>query len=262
MTTYDEHTAPVSVQSYPEGVIFPFRQTNWPAKLWWVALVNFVPILNLILLRGWRLNIVRRMGRREPELLPDIQGIGRYLVDGLVLWFMSAVYFIPQLVLLSVLGADIVGDILTILLWVYENLFTDEETITFVALFVDVGFGFLVRAILPAIYFFLSWPFYRAAMIRYSVRGNPLVFFDFVTNARIVFGNLSSILLVFFLFLVTGTLVSFLSGVLVATVVGSFVVLMVLLPMAYWVTGYLYGRLAMDVLTHEGKLRKKYQPAD
>jgi hypothetical protein len=40
------------------------------------------------------------------------------------------------------------------------------------------------------------------------------------------------------------------------------VVLMVLLPMAYWVTGYLYGRLAMDVLTHEGKLRKKYQPAD
>jgi hypothetical protein len=259
MTTYDEHAPPVSVQSYPEGVIFPFQQSNWPAKLWWISLVNFVPILNVILMRGWRLNIVRRMGRRETNWLPDVHGIGNYLVDGLVLWFMSGVYFIPQIVLLSILGGDIIDNVLTILLWVYDNLFTDKETISFATLAGDVGFGLLVRMILPGIYFFLSWPFYRAAMIRYSVSGNPLVFFDFVTNARIVFGNLSSILLVFFLYLTTATILSSLSGLLIATFIGSLVVPMVLLPMGYWVTGYLYGRLAMEVLNHEGKLRKKYQ---
>ncbi len=114
------------------------------------------------------------MGRRDEKVLPDINGIGRYLADGMLLWLMTGIYFIPQIILLRLFGGGLVGNLLTVLTWFYETWIAGAETISFVALMADVGVGIAVALILPGIYYFLSWPFYRAAMTRYSVTGNKL----------------------------------------------------------------------------------------
>ncbi len=50
---------------YP--VVFPYKINNWIARMWALPLIAYIPIADLILLRGWRLKLVRRMAREEEK---------------------------------------------------------------------------------------------------------------------------------------------------------------------------------------------------
>ncbi len=80
---------------YSKALVFPFKQPDWQSKMWWVFLINLVPFINVILIRGWKFNVIKRAVRKKEELLPDIEEILRLLRDGLILWLMALIYAIP-----------------------------------------------------------------------------------------------------------------------------------------------------------------------
>ena len=117
----------------------------------------------------------------------------------------------------------------------------------------DVGISMIANLIIPGGYYLFSWPLYRAAMIRYSVTGDAGLFFDFSTNIGLVIKHLDSFMLVFFYTLLTQILIAFISGIFLATFVGSILIPLFSVPLFYSTTGYLYGQLAAIVLDNNNK---------
>jgi hypothetical protein len=226
------------------ALTFPFREKDVVQKIWWLPLVNFVPVLNLILMRGWRVSVVRRMGRHEAQFLPEPHNLGRFLADGTILWIMTGLYLIPQIILLAIFGQGAIDNILTILLWIFNTLFTDNPTIALSVLITDVLLGTIMQLIIPGAYWLLSWPVYRAAMIRFSTTGRVWAFFDIITNIKLVARHLDEFMLTFFWTLAMNALIGFVSGLFISTAIGSILVPLITIPMFYWTTGYIYGRLA------------------
>lgn len=73
---------------------FVFRDPKWVQK----ALVGgflYLTLIGLVPVMGWALEIQRRAIRGENEPLPEWDDFGKYIVDGLKLWLVEVVYFLP-----------------------------------------------------------------------------------------------------------------------------------------------------------------------
>ncbi len=230
---------------FSEALQFPFQQTDGIKRVWWLILANYIPFFGLILIRGWRVDVVRRMGRNDSDILPVWEDIGRFLKDGLLLWCMTLIYIIPQVVILFIFDFETVEFVAEVLWWLYLHYLTDTQTVPFSVLLASAGIKVLIELLFPFFYYLVSWPMYRVAMIRYSVTGKVLAFFDIFTNIKFLLKHCDGFMLVFVLTLATQFLIGFMSGLFALTVIGTALIPLVSLPLYYWTTGHLYGKLAM-----------------
>jgi hypothetical protein len=74
---------------------FAFEDQDWVKKLGIAGLLLIIPILGILVVAGWALEVTRRVIHREAELLPDWGNFGDYLVKGLMLWVVGFVYSLP-----------------------------------------------------------------------------------------------------------------------------------------------------------------------
>lgn len=56
----------------------------------WIPAISMVPLANMIVLRGWREEILRRLSREEREVLPE-PDLGRFLVLGVQSWLVTLI---------------------------------------------------------------------------------------------------------------------------------------------------------------------------
>lgn len=77
---------------------YPFEDPDWAKKIIIPALITLIPILGEIFVIGWMLDIVRRVIRRDPSPLPELD-FSRQFVDGLKAFVVGLVYVIPILIL-------------------------------------------------------------------------------------------------------------------------------------------------------------------
>ncbi len=225
---------------------FPFRQASWPLKVWWLPLVNFVPIFNLIAMRGWRLDIIRGIGKRGVEDLPSGKDLGRFLADGITLWFMTFLYNLPLLVMLVMSGATMIGDTLAVTLWAIRALF--DGSISLVAVLTDWTIAVLSKMYLPFLYLLLLWPVHRAAVLRFAMTGRASSFFKVFSNLRLVLNHLPDFMLLFFFdVMMTRIGLGIINGLLLGLGIGVALVPAVTIPLYYWTTGHLYGQVAAKV---------------
>jgi len=241
--------------SYMDAILFPFSEKKCIRRMWWVFLMSLVPALELIVFRGWRLNIVRRIGRKEEHILPELKNFGRFLADGIVLWTMYFLYYIPAIVFLAVFGSSSIDVLLNVLYWIVNKFFLHNEVQAFGVMFGQVITALLMSLAVPIVYVIFVGPIYRAAMIRFSVSGKISSFFSIISNIKLVSKNLPDFMLVFFIekvnFIFLAFLAAFVSSILTATGVGI-VLLPIVIPvfflsMNYWTTGYLFGQLGVNL---------------
>lgn len=225
-----------------EALTFPFRRPDWLSRLGWLAFVNFVPVLNLILLRGWRLDLTRRVGYGDPQPLPDLKDVGNFLGNGVILWTMTFLYNLPLFIIVLFLERDLPGNLWRLAVYFF-NLLTDGEGAS-AAVFVELVARIAGQAIIPGLYALFAWPLYRAAMLRFAMTGSPGAFLKPVANLRLVVRHLNLFFLLFFFDLLSQTLLTVVGGALTAIGIGFLLVPAVLLPMYYWTTGHLYGQVA------------------
>jgi hypothetical protein len=235
---------PVSQMKYLDAVRFPFLQYNWAQRLWLPSLIAFIPIINFIIMRGWRLEITRRVGRDMNDRLPDPSNLLRFFIDGLVLWFMTGLYLVPEIIMLLIFGF---GPLFTFFGWIYNTITGNPHAGSFLALIAEMGIGSFVRMLLPIVYWILTYPLYRVAMVRYAYTGSIGVFFDVGTNLNIARKHMGQAMALYAVEQLSSILFVILSGLISLTGIGAIIVLVLLFPALYWTTGYLFGSFAAQI---------------
>lgn len=228
-----------------KALTFPFQERSWPARIAWLPLASLVPVFGSILLRGWRLDLVRRVSREDAQILPDPRDLGRFLADGVVLLLMTLLYHLPLLLFLAVFGLSKVGATLDVLWWAVQTFFADGAA-AFWALVADVTLGLLVDWLVPILYFVAVWPLHRMAMVRFAITGRHRSFLQVWTNLVLCIRFLPEIFLAFFVDFVALRLLRWVARALITIGVGA-----VIAPLAsalyFWATGHIFGQVAAKV---------------
>jgi GYF domain 2/Protein of unknown function (DUF4013) len=224
---------------------FPFRRPDWAGSFWWVALMSYLPVVNLLLLRGWRVDATRRIGMCNPQPFPQAKDLGRFGADGFILWLMSVIFWIPGLFLLVLFGMDSLARFLLLGRWAFEKIIGGALTMTLESILTSIGIAGLLELLIPFFYFMLLYPLYRAGMIRFALTGRASAFFDIPGNLRLAFDHFRDFMLVFFFdWAMVKVGIGLLSLVLSATGIGIGLIPGIVFPAYYWSTAYLYGALA------------------
>jgi len=80
---------------------YPFEDKEWLTKVGLAVVITVVPILNFAAF-GWVIEIMRRVGRSDPQPLPSWDDLGKKFMDGLMLFLAGLVYALPIIILVGV----------------------------------------------------------------------------------------------------------------------------------------------------------------
>ncbi|WP_020405079.1 DUF4013 domain-containing protein [Hahella ganghwensis] len=153
------------VKGMKQSLIYPFEDRDWLGKLWPLPVIAAIPVLGLvsvILLKGWRLDMVRNLAQGSQEL-PVFRPLAM-LKTGALLWVvMMGHVFIPG-VLCSILG---IGGPLGFVADIYEIL-----TEGFSAWAKSEPSDWLLTLMIYMIWGVISFPVFQAGMIRYALSGD------------------------------------------------------------------------------------------
>lgn len=95
---------------FGKAFTYPFEDPDWARKVLIPALIGLIPILGQIFLLGWTLDIARRVIRRDPFPLPELN-FSEQLGEGFRSFVVGLVYSIPIFVLvLPMTGLSIALD--------------------------------------------------------------------------------------------------------------------------------------------------------
>lgn len=139
-------------------------------------LLFFLPIPKEPFLRGWRLEVVRRvaLGTKNPVpgMRPDL--IFRYFYKGLVLIIMRYIYFFPLLIVGVLSGAKMLNIVKELVFYLYDKV-TKVDSMGFAEflsakVIPQAGIEILIQLVMIGLYVVLVWPVYRLIMIQYALK--------------------------------------------------------------------------------------------
>ena len=230
-------------KEYVAAFGFPFRQPEWPTRIGWLLVIGFIPVINLIVFRGWRLAVIRRLARQNPNPLPRANELPQFLLDGVILCFANFVYLAPGIVIAAVYGSSLLEGALEVIGWILDRFQQAENPESFVDLLGRIIPGLMFEFMTTGLYLLLYWPVHRTAVLLFAVTGKVSSFFNAPLILRLLTRNVRRILLLLFFTLGTTFLISLVEGLLVTTFIGVIVVPLMMM-LNYWVTACLYGRVA------------------
>jgi Protein of unknown function (DUF4013) len=144
------------------ALTFPLRDARWFRKLLGPALLLIIPFLGGIVAAGWALEICRKVIRKDPDCLPDMN-FRKNAADGLRTWIIFLAYGIPVYLFLCA------GSLIVFPLFVSEK---DVSPASVLALMCGIEFLILVIAFLAAV-------FASAAAGNFAARGSLGAAFHF-----------------------------------------------------------------------------------
>lgn len=226
---------------YP--LIFPYKQKKWFAKTWWLIILTMIPIFDFVLLRGWRLILVRNMSKGEEEILPE-PSIAAMIKYGLVLWLMTTFYvIIPTIIIFSV-GAGELGNLFSALSCLWSSIFgSSDDPSLYMCLKSEAG-EMVLRIIIEIIWLMVSGTLYRVAMIRYAITDKKRVFLSLPINAFLALRYIKSFIMMWVFGVLLVAALTLISMIFSATIVLTPFIPLVVLLVYYYSTGYEYGHLA------------------
>lgn len=228
---------------YLYSFYFPLTIQGWFSKLWWVSLLLFMPFINVLLMRGWRLELMSRIARGDTDPLPPASGIPKYLLKGMLLWTLTFSFtIIPMLIIVSLgIGeiVDTLGDIYT-----FCTILIGASDTTLTSFVVNEGFETIACACIAGLWGIVSSPLYRVGMIRHGISGQIRDFWNLPESVRFIIRHPWAILRLYTLSAVSWGGAIFLAGLLASTGFGALVAFLVLPVMYFSSTGYEYAQLA------------------
>ena len=240
---------------------FPFTRPERARMLLFLVLA-YVPLVNIIVARGWRKDYIHRLGWECDKVLPAPGDAATFFVDGLKLWLARGAFLLPPIIIIATFGLggwlDLWNDIVefTTMVWVFavERSTPTDEFLQNLWRFVRWE---LISALLA---FFINnlWlliyiPIYRIGMIRYALTGRMLASHLSVRkNLRFLFTNLLDIVLMYAFNAFNLVVIVFIDTLLSISVVGAPLIPIVTFFMYFWNTGYEYGLIGRRMAEQEG----------
>jgi hypothetical protein len=224
---------------------FAFNCKNWFSKALIAGMLVYLPVIGRLTLRGWRLEIARRVFAGNPDPLP-VGFSGRMLLDGIRLRLVWIVYQLPFV------AANVFLLILPIvLLWaLLQGDSWDDAKEKFKHRLIEATAHVILSLVLELwgiVGQFLFW----AGMARYVHSGRWSAFFEIIASARLVFSHIGLFAVFLFMGVIGNIMVKFVQAILLATGVGLvFIPLLTTAPWN-WFRGHLWGQLALITATSE-----------
>lgn len=247
-----ERTSPPSTArtTRSRGFFAPFlfllQQDRALARLWWVPLLALLPIM----LRGWRLELVRRIARREepPAPLPAGPNLGKFLLNGVLLWVMTALYMLVPLLIIWTTGIGGYAEAFDNLLYLRDyvgTLVSGGSQVRPLGQFLreEIGEWMIILA-LTGVWSVVGPILYRAAMIRHAFTGSLLTFVNIPGSLLFLLRNLLGFAYVFVIALCALIAAALLGLAMSVTLLGAPLAALVVPAVYYAITGSAYGFLA------------------
>ncbi|OUS24769.1 hypothetical protein A9Q99_23530 [Gammaproteobacteria bacterium 45_16_T64] len=239
------------MDDFRAGIRYPFADSEWLRKLWPLPLIAAIPILgvvSLLILKGWRFQMVKQMVGGSTEL-PEFD-LWVMLKRGALLWVvMIAHIFIPG-VLCAILGLggplSLIADLYQIIDEGFSSWAKSAPTDWALTIFIYVMWGVI------------SFPVYQSGMIRYALTGNWKSMLNAPANF-LVFLRFSHWFAKFYVsWLLLSLVILAVDSVLVFTGVGVLVIPTFTVCAYYVTSAYELGHLAKrlhssEVVVNEGR---------
>jgi hypothetical protein len=135
---------------------YVFQDRRWGEKLLIAIALNFVPIVGQFFVRGYFVELLRRVAEGEPYPLPEWDNFGDKLIKGFLLSVIQFVYLLPLAIPVFVT---------VVLFTLAGNTYYDAEA----AAEWVVGSGFLCVSLL---YLLAYWYFLPAIVAQYALTGS------------------------------------------------------------------------------------------
>ena len=240
--------------------IFPFLRPERARMLIFLALA-YVPLVNVIIARGWRKHYVHRIGCECEKFLPAPGDAKELFVDGLKLWLAHGAFLLPPIVIIATFGLggwlDLWSDLTEVanMAWAFawERSMPPSEFLQMLWRFVrweliSTALAFFINNLWLLIYV----PIYRIGMIRYALTDNmTLSHLAVRKNLRFLFTNFLDIVLMYAFNVFNFILIITIDILLGASVIGAPLIPIVTFFMPFWNTGYEYGLIARRMAEQE-----------
>lgn len=247
--------------------IYPFLQKDWWKKMWIFGALSYLPVINVIIARGWRMDYIQRLGWHREEVLPRPRDILTFLKNGILLWIATGVFLILPTIIFTIIGIDgifdLLNDILTFLNLMFDyfsyNKMSFEE-------FSRSLFSFIIEELLITafifivenIWLFIYIPIYRIGMLRFALTGKLIQsHLSIVKNLTFIYRNFIDIVLMYSFNVFNFLIVLIVSTLLSLTVIGVPLIPILIFFMPFWNSGYEYGLLARVMVEQEGLTEKE-----
>lgn len=90
---------------FGKSFTYQFADPDWIKKIGIAALLSLIPILGLIFVAGWGVEITRRVIQRASVVLPDWTDFGSYFAKGLQVLVIGLVYALPVILISACIQA-------------------------------------------------------------------------------------------------------------------------------------------------------------
>ncbi|AEE53884.1 hypothetical protein [Haliscomenobacter hydrossis] len=219
------------------------------------TILSFVFKLNEPLIRGWRLNVIKRVALHEavqvPSWRPDL--LISYFLKGLVLIVSRTLYFLPAIIIIYLSGFQFF-DIIKELFYFLRDKWLNANTMGYAEFFMQkvlpqFGMEIFIHFVVLLLYVVFVWPIYRIITIKYALsQCNSAGFFSVkqIRSAISIFRkNADSIYGIYAFTLTIDVLILFLFNALNFASFGIFSLFIPVLGLffRYWMKGYAYGML-------------------
>lgn len=221
---------------------FPFTRRNWPLTLLYLGLLQYVPLVGWIVLRGWRFDLARRIGAECDERLPDWRGLREHWRWGWILVTASMVHYLPLWIAAWTQRRVVFWTLVAIGQWWWTRL-TDSPTEPFPM----EEFGPGLRALAALLALFLLYPPLINAVLetgthRYADTGRWVALYEFWKNVWGAGEDFWDVLRIEGGILGLNVLVGVVSLILVYTIGGAFLIPPLMFPVYMWTRGALMGQ--------------------
>ncbi len=207
---------------------FVFEDEEWVSKILLGAVILLIPVFGWLALMGYAITVIRNVMAGEPRPLPAWNDLGRYFMDGLMLWVATLIYALPFLIFICPIA--LVG-ILPALAGENEDLIA---ILVGVSGLVSLGLGCL--AVLYGILLGLVTPVLR---VRYAETGEIGACLRFGEVFRFLSANIGSIII--------AQIILWVAGVVVTSVLSGLIGVLSIIPICGWIVGGVLGLLMFPV---------------
>ncbi len=193
-----------------------------------LTLVNFIPIIPMMLMFGYQIRVAQNVIRGDDHPLPEWKDWGQLFIDGAIVWVAIFLYALPA-ILLTVCAS------LFIVVGAGGSNGNEGSTAA-------LGGGFIVGclAILFILALLLIVP---AVFIQYARTGEFGPLFSVREVLGIARDNIGDIILVMVAFIVASLLLAVVSTLLMVTICGGFIAMFAGTAWIYVALGHMFGQI-------------------
>ncbi|HMO39216.1 MAG TPA: hypothetical protein PKC76_06350 [Saprospiraceae bacterium] len=247
------------VKGWYEGLIYPFKEPDWKEKMWLIPLTGYLltPLFQILVLRGWRVELVRRIGLKFERILPpaDVQTILRYALHGIKLYLITGIYLIIPIFLFRLFGINpfrqMIAEILNILGYLWYN----DTGLPLSTLIWNSFLAILWELFIENMWLAFYYPYYRAATIRYALTGKfRKSHLAFLPNVLFVVRNIGIFLMMMVNQVIDKVIIFFVNiiiSIVFTPIVGAALAPLFLFYADFWTSGHEYGQIAAKMVKQE-----------